>query len=342
MYENEFNSALQAIAESVTESDFDAIVEGAAILLEENEGMSMDEAVQASAAMLYNEDAIGDESFAVTDAVIDEFTNQPVNWGDALEAIAEAVGADTFNDMMNEAVGAMLDNLSEAYKRDGLQNTWEGAKAQGMTKKEFVAQMGLDKKGVKTPNPGPSADDKARKNQADKQSREQATAAARARLSVKLADKKKANEGKALTAGVKSGFEAGEKFGTSQGFNRGFAQGAKAGGAAGERKGNAAGMKKGAAIGVAGTAAAAGAAYGAKKLYDKIQANKAAKAAEEAKLSNKVKAKIEEGKEKAGEVVNKVKEKVSPKNEDASDAVYTLKDLRALAEAVQTTEEQEQ
>ena len=83
-----------------------------------------------------------------------------------------------------------------------------------------------------------------------------------------------------------------------------------------------AGKKKGAALGVGVALFAAGATYGAKKLYDKVQANKAAKAAEEAKLSNRVK-------EKAGELADKVKDKLSPKNESA----YTLADLRALAEA---------
>ena len=120
MYENEFNGALQAIAESVTESDFDAIVEGAAILLEENEGMRMDEAVQASAAMLYNEDAIGDDSFAVTDAVIDEFaSNVPASWDQALAVIAESVDEDTFDALMNEAVVGMVKALTEAGQFKG-------------------------------------------------------------------------------------------------------------------------------------------------------------------------------------------------------------------------------
>ena len=108
---------LQAIAESVNENEFDAIIEGAAILIEENEGMSMDEAVQVSAAMLYNEDAIGDAAFSVTNAVIDEFANNiPAPWDQTLALIAESVDEETFDAIMTEAAKDAMKNLKNGIE----------------------------------------------------------------------------------------------------------------------------------------------------------------------------------------------------------------------------------
>lgn len=293
MYENEFNGALQAIAESVTESDFDAIVEGAAILLEENEGMRMDEAVQASAAMLYNEDAIGDESFAVTDAVIDEFaSNVPAPWDQTLAVIAESVDEDTFDTLMDEAVKDMAKKVSGAVT-GGVKKTTAAVKSGAKNYASDPLGIADRKKAAVLRNVSSTgyAD-------ADNMKHDQTRSGAdKARMITALSQHAAKNDADAKKLAARGNLKA---IGTG--------------------------------LAAAGVTAAAG--YGVKKAIDAAKEKKALKAAEDAKLSNKVKAKLEAGKEKA-------KAKLAPKNEDASE-MFSLKDLRALAEAAQTTEEQEQ
>lgn len=305
MYENEFNGALQAIAESVTESDFDAIVEGAAILLEENEGMRMDEAVQASAAMLYNEDAIGDESFAVTDAVIDEFaSNVPAPWDQTLAVIAESVDEDTFDALMDEAVKDMAKKVAGAVT-GGVKKTAATVKTGAKNADGAVKGWASDPLGKAA-----SAEAKDAKERAARAEQNAATNL------LKGAGSNSKYVNQQLTAKNNATNAARSAQRTSTG-----------------RKLATAGL----GVATLGTVAAGGIA--AKKAIDAAKEKKALKAAEDAKLSNKVKAKLEEGKEKAGEVVDKAKAKLAPKNEDASE-MFSLKDLRALAEAVQTAEEQ--
>ena len=286
MYENEFTNAMTAIAESVSEADFDAISEGAKILMEEGVVSTMDEAVLTSAAMLYNEDAIGDEAYAITSAVIDEFANStPVSYQDVISTLSESMSEEAFSEFMTEAVTAQLAKLSEAQMTPDELNRINSKLATqkglaGKEKKAMQAKLAAHQT--------PAADPKAEARKAAVAGHKAARAAA---------------ESKKLAAAEKKG------------------------------------AVKGAAVGLA----AAGAAYGGKKLYDKIKADKAAKEAEANKLSNKVKAKIEEGKAAAGEAVDKAKEKLAPKNERASE-FYTLKDLRAIAESVSApaTEETEE
>jgi len=109
MFENsELTNALQAMAESMNSEMFDSIIEGAAIIIEDT-GMNMDEAIQVSAAALFNEDMIDESAYSVTDAVINEYANnRQLGWDEALTVISESVDAETFDTLMTEAVNDMI------------------------------------------------------------------------------------------------------------------------------------------------------------------------------------------------------------------------------------------
>lgn len=128
-YDTEFTGALQAIAENVSESEFDTIIEGAALLMEEND-VAMDEAVSIAAAMLYNEGAIGDNTYAVAAGVLDEFANSiPATYTDVINVLAENMTQDQFDAFMSEAVSNQLAIMDENKVGDAFKKVGSGIKA---------------------------------------------------------------------------------------------------------------------------------------------------------------------------------------------------------------------
>lgn len=113
-YTTELTGALQVIAENVDSTQFDDIIEGASLIMSSYENISMDEAIQASAAALYNEDAISDNTYAVTSTVLDEFANTvPATYNDVIGVLAESMTQDQFDQFMSEAVGNQLAIVNE-------------------------------------------------------------------------------------------------------------------------------------------------------------------------------------------------------------------------------------
>jgi len=297
MYESEFTAALQAISENLTEECFDAIIEQATATLAETPGMAMDEAVHVAAANMFNDDVIDEAAFGVVDAVMNEFVNRPVGYQEALQAIAENCTEDEFDAIMTEAVTYALNEAKgTAQKRDEAIARQEKKLGRMMAKEDRKVGNQMVSE-IKAENKNLKGALKQVKNAGG-------DAGSKAAAVRQLKDRIKANK-KDITT-VKNMADPNRK-------------------------------KKIAGAAVAGTAAAA---VGAQSIYDKVKHGDALYTAKKAIAAGKEEGQkaIDAGKE-AGQkaldagkgAVDAAREKLSAKNESASE-VYTLADLRALAE----------